>query len=95
MIRLARRGKKNKAIYRLVVSEKARDTFGKALEIVGHYNPTTAQKEAFLNAERIQYWISKGAQTSPTVHNLLVEKQVITGEKIARKKEMTKKEKKK
>jgi small subunit ribosomal protein S16 len=90
MIRFARRGKKNKAFYRVVVSEKARDLFGRALEIVGHYNPTSSKKECVLDAERIRYWISKGAKTSPSVHNLLVEKNIIEGKKIqktAKKKE--------
>lgn len=92
MIRLARRGKKNKPFYRVVVSEKARDLFGKALEIVGHYDPTSPQKDRVLNAERIRYWLSKGAQSSPTVHNLLIDTKVIEGKKIQKTKK--KKEKK-
>lgn len=90
MIRLARRGKKNKPFYRVVVSEKARDLFGKALEIVGHYNPTSPHKERVLDTERIRYWLSKGAKASPTVHNLLIDAKVIEGKKIqkaAKKKE--------
>ncbi len=38
-IRLSRIGKKKKPMYRLIISEKARDTYGKALEILGSYNP--------------------------------------------------------
>ena len=92
MIRLARRGKKNKPFYRVVVSEKARDLFGKSLEIVGHYDATTPKKECVLDAERIRYWLSKGAKASPTVHNLLIEQKVIEGKKIQ--KTVKKKEKK-
>jgi small subunit ribosomal protein S16 len=93
MIRLARRGKKNAPFYRVIVSEKARDMFGKALEIVGHYNPVSAKKDIQLNEERIKYWISKGAGVSDTVHNLLVDNNIMTGpkkQKLAKKKEKKK-----
>lgn len=92
MIRFARRGKKNKPFYRVVVAEKARDLFGKALEIVGHYNPTSSPKECVLDVERIRYWLSKGAKASPSVHNLLIKQNMIEGKKIQ--KTIKKKEKK-
>lgn len=85
MIRLARRGKKNNPVYRVVVSEKGRDLFGDALEIVGTYNPVSKTKDVGLNRERILYWISKGAHVSPTVHNLLISNNITTGSKIAKK----------
>ena len=93
MIRLARRGKKNQAFFRILVSEKGRDLYGTALEEVGYYNPVSKNKDLKLNAERIQYWISKGAQVSPSVHNLLVKEQVISAPKIVIKKEKKKKKK--
>ena len=40
-IRLSRRGKSAQIAYRLIVSEKARDTYAKSLEILGSYNPNT------------------------------------------------------
>lgn len=79
-IRLSRVGKKNYATYRLIISEKHRDPYGKALEILGSYNPHT--KELKVEAERINHWISKGAQMSPTVNNLLITKEIIKGEKM-------------
>lgn len=79
-IRLSRVGKKNKPMYRLIISEKARDPYGRALEILGSYNPHT--KELNAKNERIKYWISKGSQISPTVNNLLIEKGIIDGEKV-------------
>lgn len=94
MIRLARRGKKNKPFFRVVVSEKARDLFGTALEILGHHNPIGKEKETVLDKERILYWLSKGAQASPTVANLLIQHKIIEGKKIV-KKIAKKKEKKK
>jgi len=79
-IRLARTGKKNKAQFRLVVAEKARAVNKKFIEILGHYNPHS--KEKVFKKERIQYWISKGAQPSPTVHNFLIDLKIIGGKKV-------------
>jgi len=79
-IRLSRIGKKNKPMYRLIVSEKARDPYGKSLEILGSYNPHS--KELQVKTERIKYWISKGSQMSPTVNNLLLDKKIIEGKKV-------------
>jgi small subunit ribosomal protein S16 len=79
-IRLSRVGKKKQASFKVIISEKAKDTLGTYLELLGHYNPHTNKAE--LKAERIKYWLGKGAQTSGTVHNLLVDQKIITGEKI-------------
>ncbi len=79
-IRLSRGGKKNNAQFRVTVADGHRAPSGKFIEILGHYNPHT--KEKVFKAERIQHWISKGAQPSATVHNLLIEAGVITGEKV-------------
>lgn len=79
-IRLSRIGKKNKPMYRLVISEKARDPYGRALEILGSYNPYTKDLQA--KAERINHWLSLGAGMSATVNNLLIEKGIVKGEKI-------------
>lgn len=94
MIRLARRGKKNQPFFRILVSEKSKDLFGDALETVGHYDPASKEKNIHLDAERIKYWLSKGAQASPTVHNLLVANKVIEGKKIVKAKAKKKAEKK-
>ena len=80
-IRLQRLGKKKQPTYRLVISEKARDTQGKALEILGHYNPVFSGKTLEVKEDRIKYWLSKGAGTSETVHNLLVKAGVISDDK--------------
>lgn len=79
-IRLSRKGKKKYPIYRIIVTEKQRDPWGKYLEILGHYNPHN--KEIKIDAERIQYWINNGAQPTETVHNLLVDQKVITKDKV-------------
>lgn len=79
-IRLQRVGKKKKPAYRFVVSESSKDLYGKHLEILGHYDPFT--KVCEVKKDRIQYWISVGAQPSPTVHNLLVDQNVIDKPKV-------------
>jgi len=93
-IRLSRIGKKNKPMYRLIISEKTRDPYGRALEILGSYNPYS--KELQVKEDRIKYWLSKGSGMSPTVNNLLVEKNIIKGEKVkaskAKKKKKTDKQ---
>lgn len=89
-IRLSRIGKKNKPMYRLIISEKGRDPYGRALEILGSYNPHTKELQA--KADRIKYWLSQGSGMSPTVNNLLIKKKIIEGKKIKASK--TKKRKK-
>jgi small subunit ribosomal protein S16 len=80
-IRLQRTGKRRDPSYRLVVAEHARAAgAGKFVERVGTYNPKT--KERALNADRIKYWISVGAQTSATVHNMLISAGITSGKKI-------------
>ena len=78
-IKLARRGKRNQPFFRLVVQEKARDPFGTFLENLGHWNPRTKKGE--FHKERIVHWISKGAQPTSSVNNLLVNQGVIAGAK--------------
>ncbi len=80
-IRLQRIGKKNSPTYRLVISEKARDTQGRSLEILGSFNPHAVENGLIPNTDRIKYWLSKGAQTSSTVHNLFLKAGIIGGEK--------------
>lgn len=78
-IKLSQTGKTNKKMFRLIISEKSRDPYGDALEILGSYNPHS--KELAVKADRVNYWISKGAQMTNTVNNLLVEKKIIEGKK--------------
>ena len=80
-------------MYRLIISEKARDPYGKVLEILGSYNPFT--KDIILKKERILYWIKNGAGLSATVNNLLVENKVISNKKVTVSKINKKKKEKK
>lgn len=79
-IRLTRVGKKNRPVYRLVVAEHWRPIKGRFIEILGHYNPITKEKQ--FNADRVKYWVGVGAKPSITAHNLLVKSEIIPGPKI-------------
>ncbi len=70
-IRLARHGAKKRPYYRIVVADSEAPRDGKFLEKVGTYNPALDPAEVDLKAERIQYWIDKGATPTDTVRSLL------------------------
>lgn len=80
-IRLKRTGKKNSASYRVVVAERSSHPQSEGKEELGHYNPTTDPKEVELKEDRVKYWLDQGAQPSNTVHNLLIEEDIIDGDK--------------
>jgi small subunit ribosomal protein S16 len=81
-IRLFRFGTKNRPTYRVCVSDKHKDTKGKYIEAVGHYNPQSNPKVISLKRERIEYWLSVGAQASATVKNLFISQGLIPGPKV-------------
>ena len=74
-------GRKNIPIFRVVLTDSKNSTkSGRFHEILGTYNLATDEKK--VDADRVKYWISKGAQLSGTVHNYLITEKVITGKKI-------------
>jgi small subunit ribosomal protein S16 len=70
MIRLSRRGARKQPVYRIVVIEKDRARDGRSIEVVGLYNPRTNPASVDFKKERVDYWIGKGAQLSPTLARL-------------------------
>lgn len=81
-IRLQRIGRKHEPVFRLVLTDSKNSTkSGKFLEILGNYDARRGEK-AVINTEKVTYWMSKGAQVSDTVHNMLVSGKVIEGKKI-------------
>lgn len=102
MIRLQRVGRIHEPTFRVVLVDSKRSTkSGQALEILGNHDTRKAKNNSNVDAERIKYWISKGAQLSDTMRNLLISKKVITGKKVNAlpkkrpiKKELTEEEKK-
>jgi len=82
MIRFQRIGRKNDAAFRMVVLEKtAGPKAGSYVDLVGTYNPKT--KQVTVKPDAIRAWIGKGAQVSPSLHNLLVKEGVLQGEKFS------------
>ena len=79
-IRLQRVRKKNSPSYRVVLCEHTAPPQGKFIEILGFYN-ARLKKKGF-KKDRIEYWFSKGAQASPTVHNLLIDEGILKGIKL-------------
>jgi len=70
-IRLRRQGSKHAPFYRIVVSDSQRTPSAATLEQIGHYNPTRKPVDLKLDRERVDFWVSKGAQLSDTVKSLL------------------------
>jgi small subunit ribosomal protein S16 len=76
-IRLSRIGSKKRPFYRIVVIDKRRAQNGRFLEVVGQYNPIANPVQLEINAERAQYWLSKGAEPSETVRSILRKKELV------------------
>jgi len=72
-IRLARGGSKKRPFYHVVVSDSRSPRDGRYIERVGFYNPVARGQEQALRIDesRIDYWVSKGAQLSERVANLV------------------------
>ena len=70
-IRLMRVGKTKQPSYRVVVADSRSPRDGRIIEAIGHYHPRQDPSEIVIKAERAVYWLSKGAQPSNTVKNLL------------------------
>jgi small subunit ribosomal protein S16 len=71
MIRLARMGARKQPYYRVVVIDKENARNGRAVEIVGTYNPRTSPASVDLKKDRIDYWVKNGAQLSDRVEKLV------------------------
>jgi len=70
-IRLRREGTKNRPYYKVVVADKRSPRDGKFIETIGTYDPKKPDHNSTLNIDRVEYWISKGAQPSDTVRSLI------------------------
>jgi small subunit ribosomal protein S16 len=72
-IRLARHGRKRRPFYRVVAADINAPRDGKFLEILGTYNPVEKEesKELTLKIDRVDYWLSVGAQPTDTAAALI------------------------
>lgn len=69
-IRLTRIGAHKQPAYRVVVADGRSARDGRAIEILGHYNPRTEPVEFDVDADKAKAWLAKGAQPSDTVVRL-------------------------
>jgi small subunit ribosomal protein S16 len=70
-IRLRQQGRKNRQTFRLVVTDIRNPRDGKYLETLGSYDPHSPKLNLQLNTERLNYWLSKGAELSPSAEKLV------------------------
>jgi small subunit ribosomal protein S16 len=70
-VRLTRVGSKKNAIWRVVVADQRSPRDGRFIETIGHYNPQTDPSTIEIDEARLEHWISRGAQPTATVKNLM------------------------
>ena len=70
-IRLRRMGRRNRAFYRVVVTDSRSPRDGKFIELIGHYNPLTDPATITIDEEKVLKWLRCGAQPTDTVRSLL------------------------
>ena len=76
-IRLRRMGGKKAPFYRVVVADSRYPRDGRFIEEGGYYDPTKEPVEVKIDAEKVQKWISNGAQPTDTVKALLKKNNVL------------------
>ena len=74
-IRMTRHGAKKRPFYHIVVTDSRNSRDGRYIERLGFYNPVAVSGEQGLsiNTERVNYWLSQGAQTSDRVAQLIAQ----------------------
>ncbi len=70
-IRLSRVGAKKQPYYRVVVADARAPRDGRFIEVIGRYNPRTEPSTVEIDKEKALAWLSKGAQPTDQVKNLL------------------------
>ncbi len=71
-VRLARAGATKRPFYRVVVTDSRNPRDGRFIEQIGTYDPKQDPAAFKVDRERLQYWQSRGAQTSETLQRLLM-----------------------
>ena len=72
-IRLARGGANKRPFYAIIVADRRRAPTGNNIERIGFFNPmaTGSEEKLRVDMERYEYWLSKGAQASDRVADLV------------------------
>lgn len=92
-MRLTRMGDKKSPVYRIIVADSRAPRDGKFIDIVGTYNPRTAnaEEEVKLDTEKAKKWIANGAQPTDTVRDMLVKNGLLAAVKVPAKTKAVKK----
>lgn len=77
-LRLKRFGKKKQPFYRVVAAESSNPRDGETLETLGTYDPLKEPVQLDLKKDRVEYWLSVGAQPSETLERLLGNEGILT-----------------
>jgi small subunit ribosomal protein S16 len=70
-VRLTRVGSNKNPIWRVVVADQRSPRDGRFIETIGHYNPQTSPSTINIDVERFEHWVSRGAQPTNTVKQLV------------------------
>lgn len=70
-LRLARAGAKKNPFYKVVVTDSRNPRDGRFIEQIGYYDPQPKEIALEIKQDRLDYWLSVGAQTSETLGQLL------------------------
>jgi small subunit ribosomal protein S16 len=73
-------GAKKKPFYRVVIAHKDSPRDGRFIEIVGTYDPRTQPETVELKTDRVNHWLSTGAQPSDSVGRILRKLNVVDAE---------------
>lgn len=70
-IRLSRKGSTHNPVYRLVVAEANARRDGRFVEVLGTYNPKSAENQLQFQLDRIDHWVKVGAKPTDTAKSLI------------------------
>lgn len=76
-LRLARQGTKKRPYFWIVAADSHMPRDGRYLEKLGMYNPRVKPREVEIKADRINYWLDRGAKPSDAVREILREKGIL------------------
>ena len=78
-LRLKRMGRRNRAFFRICAFDAREERDGRSIEQLGTYDPMEKdeEKKVVLKRERIEYWLSVGAQPTETVASILKKNKIV------------------
>ena len=77
-LRLTRRGAKKRPFYRVVAADQRAPRDGRFIEMLGYYDPMKSPRLLKMDLERVDHWLSKGAQPTDTVKMLIARARTVS-----------------